>query len=212
MGTRHVITPVFRASYQYLLEPRHNEQSNTYSYSVTMILPPEVVDDPLFQDMQAIIQEAIQERWKGNPPKTGVKTPIRFGEWKTQTNPGGFDLDKNPEYEGNYIIYASGYTKQLSDGTFDRSTKVGIVGADPQMIFNPQQDPIYSGMYGKAEISAYVPKFKPGVPDQVCFGLHNFQKCYDGEPLSGGNGRPEDAFEAFVAPTGVGANSDLLGI
>ena len=204
MGTRIVTTPVFRASYVNLLEPKET-QNGAWCYEITMIFEPNTD----LENLKAIVREAMQEKWKGSPPKTGVRSPFRRGEWKSESYPQGFDLDKYPEYEGKIIVSARAYTTKLADGSFDKSRKPGVCGPDPAEIFNPQTDPLYSGMYGRASVSAYVPKV--GEPS-VALGLHNFQKCYDGDPLGASNGRPENDFDVFVQPTQAGYHDDLLGI
>ena len=206
MGTRKIVTPIFRASYVSLLEPKET-QNGGWCYEITMIFDAE---DNL-DDLKALFVEAVQERWKGNPPKTGVGSPFRRGEWKSESYPAGFDLDKYPEYEGKVVVAARSYTKKLTNGAFDLSKQPGIVGPDGKGILDYQRQPLYSGMFGRAEISMYVPQ--KGEP-RVAVGLHNFQKCYDGESLGGSNGDPEKAFEAFAQPDGAAAgnNADLLGV
>lgn len=215
-STRKVITPKFRASYCNLLEPKESEGGAWY-YGLTMIFDPDEINaDPqetaLFRDMQKIVEEAIAVKWPDGAPKTGVIKPFRKGVWKTPENERGFDLDKNPEYEGKIIVATNGYTEKMPDGSFNRLKEIGIVGPDGKAPLNISALGIYSGMYGRAEISAYVPKNLKKGP-MVTFGLHNFQKVEDGAPLGGGtNGNPENAFAAFVQPEAAGNHEDLLGI
>lgn len=214
MGTRRITTPVFRASFIHLLEPALTENGKHY-YGLTMIFEP----DADFSGMKAIFEEAVIEKWKGNPPKTGFRSPFRRGEWKSQQYPQGYDLDKHPYYEGKIIVNANTYVTINAQGTITKGTKPTLCGPDPTAIFDPNVDPLYSGMYGRAEISAYAPKQNenPG----ISFSLHQFQKCYDGEPLGGASaGIPTKAFDVFIPPAGVapspgafsGAGVDLSGI
>ena len=208
-NTRKITTPIFRCSYISLLEPKET-QNGSHAYSVVMIFEP----DADLTELKAIFAEAVQETWKGTPPKTGIKSPFRRGEWKSESYPQGYDLDKHPEYDGKIMATASSYVK-LVNGLVPDHLKVGIVGPDPRAIFDPSKEPIYSGMYGRAEISAYVPKDaatkKPR--DMVSFTLHNFQKCKDGDPLGGGANTPaEKVFDVFEQPAAAGFHDDLLGI
>lgn len=205
MGTRKIVTPVGRATFVNLIEPKKTDNGG-YCYEVTLLF--DKTED--MSQIQAIVNEAIQEKWKGNPPKTGVVSPIRFGAWKTPQNPNGFDLDKYPEYADKWVICARSYTTMLSNGQFDLSKRPGVVGPNPLDIFDPNVDRLYSGMYGRAQINAYVPT--KGNVDRVALGLSHFQKCYDGDPLGGSNGKPENAFDAFIPPAGVGNNAGLLGV
>jgi hypothetical protein len=209
MGTRRIVTPIFRASYVSILEPKEDQNGN-WVYSIAMIFDPEKIkNDPAWEDMKQIVMEAKKEKWPNGEPKTGVMSPFRRGEWKSETYPQGFDLDKYPEYRDKIIVSASSYTKRLGNGQFDTSKRPGVVGSNPKAIFDPEKDPIYSGMYARAEISAYVPK-NPKAGDRVTFGLHHVQKCYDGEPLGISQGSPENAFGEIIPPTAEGDHADLL--
>lgn len=207
MASRRITTPIFRVSFPNLIDPKEDDNGN-WSYGLSMIFEP----DTDFTEMKNLFNEVVQEKWKGSPPKVGVISPFRRGEWKSQAYPQGFDLDKRPEYTGKVIVSARAYTDKLSSGVFDLSKRPGIVGPDPKAPFDPVNNPadtVYSGMYARAEISMYVPRY--GDP-RVAVGLHNVQKCYDGERLSGGNARPEDVFDTFMVPDAEGNNADLLDL
>lgn len=208
MGQK-LTTPVFRASYCNLFEPRVDD-NGSWKYGLVMIFPPEVVNDPLFIAMQEAIKTTANEFWKGKPPKTGYRTPIRRGEWKTNEYQQGFDLDKNPEYEGMIIVSANAATKQFADGSFDVSRKPGIVGPNPKEIFIADSSNIYSGMYARATIDAFGYSVRGN--DGVAFGLKNVQKCYDGPPLGINNTPAENDFESFVTPQQEGYHDDMLGV
>lgn len=203
-----LVTPIFRAAFVHLLEPRAN-QNGTLCYEVTMIFDPSEVDiNPLIQAYNA----AVKEKWGDAPPKTGVKSPLRKGVWKSQDYPRGFDLERYPFYEGMLVCPARSYTERVGDGV-DTSKRPGIVGPDPAAMFDPHNNPnhrLYSGMYGRAEVKFYVPKARPGVEDQVAVSLQNFQKCYDGEAISGGRSKAEEVFGSFESPATQANNADLL--
>lgn len=214
MASRRVKTPIFQGSYLHLLEPQektNDEGVKNYIYSVTMIFDPSVKDDPLFQDMKNIVVETQKEKWPNGLPKTGVRSPFRRGEWKSQQYPQGFDLDKYPEYTDKIIVVATSYTSMLADGSIDVSRQPGIVMPNGKLFpgKGPTPADIYSGVFARAEISAFVPKNAKSGPG-VSFGIHHFQKCYDGKPLGISNGNPEEAFEEFVPPAGVGNHADMM--
>ncbi len=216
MASRRITTPPFRGSFVNLLEPQEKTRpdgSKYYVYSVTMLFDDEALQFQAWKEFEAIVDEAAKERWPNGIPKTGIRSPFRYGAWKSPTNPTGFDLDKYPENEGKMVVVASAYTTVISEingvKQYDMSKAPGLCGPDPQAIFDPRKDPIYSGMYARACVSAYVPRNPQAVPG-VSIGLHHVQKCYDGEPLGITQGRPENAFDEFIPPDAAGYHSDLL--
>lgn len=207
MGSRRIITPVFRLSYAQLFNPKQNPQSGNWSYQATMIFDPNDKDVD-FTELKAIIEEAIQDKWGTNRPSF-IKAPLRKGIQKDNDHPNGFDLSKNPEYSGMVIAAASSYVKRMPNGDFDQNGRVGLVDQNVQEIIN--QSDLYSGCYCRAQISAYGTQ-REGVSPVVSFGLHNVQKVADGDSLGGaGNGDPTAAFSSFKAPAAAGSHTDLLG-
>lgn len=202
--TRSIVTPIFRASYVNLFEPRESE-SGAFTYSLTMIFEP----DADLSELKAIIREAINDKWEGKPP-TGLRNPIRRGEEKSDTYDRGFNLEEHPYYADKIIVATSCYTSKSKEGLFNPLTKPGIVGPNPKIPFEATPATIYSGMYARAKVAAYAYEHKKGGKG-VSIALQHVQKCYDGEPLGVCMGRPEDAFTVFDVPD-PGSNEDLLGI
>lgn len=186
--TDKVTTPVGRCSFVKLLEPGQNDNGDDV-YEVTFIFDPE----ENFEPMKRIMMQAVEEKWGKNPPRS-FKSPFRRGEWQTEDYPQGYDLDKYPDYEGKIIVACRSYKQQP-----------GMVDAQLNPILDPKE--IYSGMWGRATVTAYAYDNKGG--KGVSFGLQNFQKVKDGEPLGAGRTKAENDFEAFAAPAS-GTHSDML--
>jgi len=200
MATAKVLTPLFRADFVSLLKPKKKkpgDENKPDIYEVTMIFDPEVAQTDQFKRMEALIDDALFEKW-GNKPPSYFRHPIRPGVQKTRQNPDGFDLDKYPQYAGKIIVAARSYGQ-----------KAGIVDANGDIMIDASPNEIYSGMYGRATVVAYGYDNEGGVG--VAFGLQHFQKCMDGDPLGGARGTAEGEFEAFAQPAQQGNNSHLLG-
>jgi len=209
--TSRIITPVFRVSYPFLLEPKEQTNSNgsvSYLYEVTMIFEPDVDFGPVL----ALFQEAVKEKWGNNIPATGVIKPWRKGEMKNpETNPRGFDLTKNPEYTGKIIMRASSYTSKFTNGQYDTSKQPGIAGPNKLPILDFSKEPIYAGMYAMAEISMYAPKNKEA-GNRVSCGIHNIIKIRDGEAFGAANAPVDKVFAAIEVPTDENSDFFLDGI
>lgn len=204
--TDKITTPVFRVSYCYLLKPSQNEDGK-WAYRVTMIFEP----DADLSGLARIAKQAKDEKW-GNTPPLNLRTPFRRGETQTEQNPRGYDLDKNPEYRDKIIVSAmAGCSVVDEPDKWDASKQPGLVDANNQLIINPTDKDIYSGMYARATLVAFAYAPKKGTPG-IGFGLQNFQKCYDGERIGGSRGNAENDFQPFIAPAGVGNHDDLLAI
>jgi hypothetical protein len=202
-----IVTPIFRASFPYLLEPKYNSESDSWLYTVTMIFED---DKETLQPMLQMLEQAKKELFPEGIPRN-FASPFRRGEWATETNSRGFDLEKYPEYEGKIIATASTYTEKLSNGQFDLSKRPGIIGPNPAAIFDGERERLYSGMWGRAEISMYRPR-NPKARHRISLGLENFQKCKDGDAIGFSRSRPETVFGAFETPDAVGENDDLLDV
>lgn len=109
---------------------------------------------------------AVKEQWGDKIPK-GLKTPFR--------DQGDFDHEG---YEpGAIFIRAS--SKQ----------RPGVVDKNVHSIMDETE--IYPGCYARATVRAYA--FDVPGNKGVAFGLQNFQKIRDGDPISGRT-KPEDDF------------------
>ncbi len=192
MATDKIVTPLFRASFIHLLDPnpKQLEKKGVTVYEVTMIFEP----DADLTRMKALIEEATVEKWGSKRPSF-IKSPFRKGVQKSEQYPNGYDLGKYPEYTGKIITAARSY-----------NVPPGVVDAKRQDILEKKE--IYSGIWGRATVVAYGYDNEGGIG--VAFGLQNFQKCMDGEPLGGTRGPAEKDFEEFQQPVGVGSHADML--
>lgn len=153
----YIITPEFRVSYANIWVPKENDKGKKV-FSVTAIFPPDTDLAPL----KALLVQAKEAKFPNMKGK--CKTPLRFG------NDEEYDLEKNPEYAGNWITSFRSYERP-----------VGVVDLQRQPILD-QQD-FYSGCYAVASVSAYAYDFEG--TKGVAFGLRNIMKTRDGEPLAG---------------------------
>lgn len=185
-------TPVFRASYPNLLQPR-GVNGGKPEYSVVMLFPKTFTDrgeQVLFDQLRAAVSAAAEEKWgpRGgkNWPKVPITSPFRMGD-----EPGKVG---QPGYGAN-VVFAAAKAKQ---------------GYPPGLIHPDGKTPITSpaefkaGDYARARVTVYAWEYmgKYG----VSIGLRNLQKVRDGEPL-GGSSAPQDDFDAIIPPAGEAAAS-----
>lgn len=170
-----LITPEFRASFPVLLTPETNRLNNELEYSVTALFK----KGENLEALKAASLKAVVDRWGADKTKwpKGLKSPFRDQGERT----------------------GDGYVPGAVFITFKAKAKYkpGVVDENLQPIIDSSA--IYSGCYGRAEVSAFAyPKAGvAGVSPGVAFGLRNFQKTRDGESLSGRN-KPEDVFEPIA--------------
>lgn len=168
-----VITGKSRFCYLNAWEPRAKEGSDKKVYSVTLVFPKS--DTETFKNVTNAIQEAYEngtDTLKGNgknvPAIDAIKTPLRDGD------------EERPDDEifaGCWFINATSMYKP------------GVVDKDLNVIVDP--DDLYSGCYGRAQISFYAYN-RQGNKGIAC-GLRNLQKLENGEKLGGAT----SAIEAF---------------
>lgn len=151
-----------RWSYARLFDPRINDDGKA-EFSVSLIIPKS--STITIEKIQAAIEAAYREgeaKLKGNgksvPALETLKTPLRDG-----------DLEKpdDPAYANSYFVNAK-----------CRDTAPEIVDADLQRILDRTE--VYSGCYGRADISFYA--YNNRSKGIGCW-LHGLQKIADGEPL-----------------------------
>lgn len=189
-----VTTPMFRASYCKLFDPKPNSKGKSV-YEITMIFD-EGTD---LENLKRSYRQAVEEKWGAAKPPRFTFKAFRKGADEE------FDLDKYPEYAGKIIVTARSH-----------GMPVGVVDKNRQSIIDPAE--VYSGMWARAKVQAYIITPKPGPADQgghnttgVAFSLHHVQKIKDDEPLGMSRGKAEDAFDEWVEPSGAGNHDDMLG-
>lgn len=168
-----VVTGKSRFCYLNAWEPRAKEGSDKKVYSVTLVFPKS--DTETFKNITNAIETAYNagaEVLKGNAKKVpsldSVKYPLRDGD------------EERPDDEvfaGSWFINA---TSMYAPGVVDK---------DLEQIVD--RDQLYSGCYGRAQISFYAYN-RQGNKGIAC-GLRHLQKLEDGEKLGGAT----SAIEAF---------------
>lgn len=175
MSTAATIIRTGKARFCYLnaWEPRAKEGSDKKVYSVTLVFPKS--DDETFKTIMGAIEKAYAEgeaTLKGTSktvPGIGtIRIPLRDGDEKRPVD---------EIFAGCYFLNA---TSMYAPGVVDK---------DLNLIVN--HDELYSGCYGRAQISFYAYN-RQGNKGIAC-GLRNLQKLEDGEKLGGAN----SAIEAF---------------
>ena len=140
---------------------------------------------PKDADLTELKKEAAQvakEKWGDKVPK-GLKTPFR--------DQGDFDHEG---YE-NGAVFIRASSKQ----------RPGVVDKKVQSIVDDSE--VYPGCYARATIRAYA--FDVPGNKGVAFGLQNFQKLRDGDPISG-RSKPEDDFSPVSDGEVAGESADSL--
>ncbi len=190
----NVTTGEVRLSYVHLFKPYAAMQGQEEKYSVTVLVPK--TDTDTMARIQAAVEAAkqrgIADKWNGQCPPI-VPVPVYDGDGARPSDGMPF----GPECKGHYVFTASAkvdYPPEVVD-------KMG----------NPiiNQSEVYSGMYGRVNVSFYPYSF--GGKKGIGCGLGPVQKLRDGEPLGGSAptaaqafGAPQPAAAAPAAPYGTG--------
>lgn len=174
----NIITPEFRLSFPNLFRPRKQSQDADAKekYSLSMLFPAGTD----LAKLKAAANAAARDKWGDKVGSMKLKTPF---------------LDAaDYEYEG----YGAGMVLIRASSI----QKPGIVDAKVQPILDESE--VYPGCYGRASLRAFA--YDTSGNKGVSFGIVNFQKTRDGEPL-GGRSRPEQDFEP-VADESVTAGGE----
>ena len=157
-----VITPKFRVSFPNVFTAQVNKLSGKEEYSLTALF----AKDADLTELKHAANAAITKKWGPDKSKwpTNLRSPFRDqGERKKEgALPAGYE-------EGAIFL------------NLKSRTAPGVVDEKVQPILDENQ--VYSGCYGRASINAYC--YDHAGNRGVAFGLTNFQKMGDGEPLSG---------------------------
>jgi hypothetical protein len=169
-----VVTGKARLSYVHVFEPFSSIEGQEPKYSCVLLIPKsdKVTIKKLRAAQQAALEQGKDSRFNGRIPK----------DWKDTIRDGDedFDLEKNPEYEGNWVLSVSS------------KTKPGVVDQDVNPIIDSTE--VYSGVYARASINAF--PYAVSGSKGVSFGLNHLQKLADGDFL-GGRSKAEDDFTAI---------------
>lgn len=185
----NVTTGEVRMSYAHLFKPYAAMQGQEEKYSVTVLVPKTDVDtmNRINAAIEAAKQRGISEKWNGQCPPM-VPTPVYDGDGVRPSDGMAF----GPECKGHWVFTSSAkadYPPEIVD-------KMG----------NPiiNQSEVYSGMYGRVNVTFYPYSF--GGKKGIGCGLGPVQKTRDGEPLGGGR---VSASQAFGAPQPAAASAAM---
>lgn len=185
-------------SYVHLFKPYAFQPGQEEKYSVTVLVPKSDADTMarINAAIETAIQKGVQDRWGGVRPPV-LPTPVYDGDGVRPSDGMAF----GPECKGCWVFTASSKTDYPPE----------VVDSMGNPIIN--QSEIYSGIYGRVNISFYPYAF--GGKKGIGCGLGPVQKLEDGEPLGGSApaasqvfGTPQPATPAYGAamPATSGAN------
>lgn len=176
----NVTTGEVRFSYAHLFKPYAAMQGQEEKYSVTVLVPKTDVDtmSRINAAIEAAKQRGISDKWNGVCPPI-VPTPVYDGDGVRPSDGMPF----GEECKGHWVFTASAKADYPPE----------VVDRMGNPIIN--QSEVYSGMYGRVNITFYPYMF--GGKKGIGCGLGPVQKLRDGEALGGS---PMTAAQAFGAP------------
>jgi len=180
-GGNSIITPVFRCSFTYLVNPQMPGPDNDLKepkYSVLCLFPP----DADFTLMNGLLKDILENG------------RCKFGTDPSK-HPHGF---KNPWHDQGEKEF-DGFVKGSKYITISSAQKPDILAADGVSRIT-DTSMIYSGCFARAIINAFDYSNKS---KGVSFGLNHIQKIADG-PSLGNRVRSEGAFSAVEPQAGFG--------
>lgn len=184
----NVTTGEVRLSYAHLFKPYAAMQGQEEKYSVTVLVPK--TDTATMARIQAAIdaakQKGIADKWNGQCPPI-VPTPVYDGDG-TRPSDG---MPFGAECKGHWVFTTSAKADYPPE----------VVDAMGNPIIN--QSEVYSGMYGRVNVTFYPYAF--GGKKGIGCGLGPVQKLRDGEPLGGGHVSAAQAFGTPAAAQGQSA-------
>lgn len=176
----NVTTGEVRMSYAHLFKPYAATPGQEEKYSVTVLVPKTDTDTMgrINAAIEAAKQRGISEKWNGQRPPI-LPTPVYDGDGVRPSDGMPF----GPECKGHWVFTASAKADYPPE----------VVDQMGNPIIN--QSEVYSGMYGRVNVTFYPYVF--GGKKGIGCGLGPVQKLRDGEALSGGH---VSAAQAFGAP------------
>jgi len=168
-------TGVVRASYVNVFQPRKDDDGNEY-FSMQLIIPKS--DKQTLSKIQAAHKAAVAKKWGTKTPRNLYSTLRDGDEYNSDLEADG--KSPRPELKNHYFVNVK------------TNTPPGVVDRQVQAILDPRE--FVSGDYCIAQLNAagYDHSGNKG----VSYYLNHVQVIRKGEPL-GGQGRAEDAFEAY---------------
>ena len=163
-----VTTGEVRMSYVHLFKPYAYQPGQEEKYQVTILVPKTDTDTMgrINAAIEAAKQKGISGKWNGVCPPI-VPTPVYDGDGVRPSDGMAF----GPECKGHWVINTSAKADYPPE----------VVDANMNPIIN--QSEIYSGIYGKVNLSFFPYAF--GGKKGIGCGLGPVQKLRDGESLGG---------------------------
>jgi hypothetical protein len=152
-----LITPEFRGSFVYLVEPHSMPgapEGAKAKYSITIVLPK---DSDFWDELEEQIDATAKNKWGKVPPR--LKVPVKDGD----------DMERE-EFANMKTVQATSVKKP------------GVVNADLKPII--EADEIYSGAWYRASVRCFAWDHPTGGKG-VSVALDNVMKVKDGEAFSG---------------------------
>jgi hypothetical protein len=177
--TTTVITPVFRANFPHLIEPKAFKAGEQEYFSVIALF--KKGED--LSILKNACKAAIMKKHGEDPKKwpKDIKMPFRDQSEKAKDSDDGRRILPPGHEEGAIFM------------NLKSKTRPGLVDQNRQAIIDPSK--IYSGTWMRAQVTASC--YKAGANYGVTFYLNHVQLVKEGEPL-GGKTRAEDAFSAIL--------------
>lgn len=203
----NVTTGEVRLSYVHLFKPYAFQPGQEEKFSCTLLIPKTDIDTMtrINNAIAAATEKGVSDRWNGVRPPV-IPNPVYDGDGVRPSD----GMEFGPECKGHWVLTASAKADYPPE----------IVDANMNPIIN--QSEIYSGVYGKVNLSFFPYAF--GGKKGIGCGLGPVQKLRDGESLGGSaptaaqvfgkaapatpaNGMPTPATSAYgaVAPAAPGA-------
>lgn len=164
-------------SYVHLFKPYAAMQGQEEKFSVTVLVPKTDTDtmNRIHGAIEAAKQRGISEKWNGQCPPM-VPTPVYDGDGVRPSDGAAF----GPECKGHWVFTASAKADYPPE----------VVDTQGNPVIN--QSEVYSGMYGRVNVTFY--PYSYGGKKGVGCGLGPVQKTRDGEALGGSRISAAEAF------------------
>jgi hypothetical protein len=178
---KSLLTPIGRVSFPTLFKPRAYKPGQQEFFSVNLFWP--ATEAAKLAELVAKADAVAREKW-------GAKLPADFSFGKPATIPSWLKPDHLPfsrDDDGNIVV------------RLKSKSRPGVVGVrkDPTTgeleKLTEESGRVYGGCYGRCSVTCYA---YDNESRGVKFGLVNFQKTGDGEPL-GGRTDPDEDFDAI---------------
>lgn len=172
-----VTTNEARLSYVHLFKPYAFQAGQEEKYGVTVLVPKTDVDTMarINAAIEAAKQKGAQDKWGGVMPPL-CPTPVYDGDGVRPSDGMPF----GPECKGHWVFTASAKADYPPQ----------VVDSQGNPVIN--QSEVYSGMYGRVNVSFFPYTF--GGKKGIGCGLGPVMKTRDGEPLGGGAPSAAEAF------------------